>query len=326
MTVAASSPERAGHPTSPSVAFDAQLAQLAPGRHAVFDLRELAALGLRGGAIRKRCRVGRLHRVHRSVYALVPVEMLTGRGRSRAAVLACTGSRHAAALSHRSAADLHGLRECHRRTVEVIVPGRATHRHPGIQVHRSVNLAELDVTTIDGVRVTTVARTLLDLAAVVPTRAVERALDRAEQLGVFSLPELLEQLTRNPMHPGARRLRAALGRYELGSAVTDSELEERFLALCRGYELPTPEFHGAIDPTDGGLLLRPDAVWREPRLAVEVDGERFHRTRRAFHEDRMRDQRLVAAGWRVIRTTWKQLSERPHELAAILRRLLFEAP
>lgn len=312
----------AGHLTSPSVAFDAQLARLAPERHAVFDLGELAELGLRGGAIRKRCKAGRLHRVHLSVYALVPVEMLTVRGRYRAAVLACTGSRHAAALSHRSAADLHGLRECHRATVEVIDPGRSTHRHPGIQVHRSVNLAEPDVTTIDGIRVTTVARTLLDLAAVVPARGIERALDRAEQLSVFDLYALLEQLARNPMHPGASRLRAALGRYELGSAVTDSELEERFLMLCRDHELPSPRFHAAIDPQDGGVLLRPDAVWEEHKLVVEVDGERVHRTRRAFHEDRIRDQRLLAAGWRVIRVTWKQLGERPHELAAVLRRIL----
>lgn len=207
--------------------------------------------------MRKRVGAGRLHRVHAAVYSLVPVEMLTVRGGYRAAVLACTGSRRAAALSHRSAADLHGLRVCQRRVVEVIVPGRSTHRHPGIQVHRSVNLAEPDTTALDGIRVTTVARTLLDLAA-----------------------------------------------------------------LCRAHRLPPPEFHAAIDPGDGGVLLRPDAVRREHRLAVEVDGERVHRTHRAFHDDRRRDQRLVAAGWRVIRITWPQLDERPRELAALLARML----
>lgn len=272
--------------------------------------------------MRKRVGAGRLHRVHKAVYSLVPVAMLTVRGRYRAAVLACTGSRHAAALSHRSAADLHGLRDCHRRTVEVIVPGRSTHRHPGIQVHRSINLAPQDVTAVDGILVTTVARTQLDLAAVVPARGLERALDRAESLRVFDLQALLQQLARNPMHPGAGRLRATLDRYRIGSAVTDSELEEAFLALCRAHRLPPPEFHAAIDPGDGGVLLRPDAVWREHRLAVEVDGERVHRTHRAFHDDRRRDQRLVAAGWRVIRITWPQLDERPRELAALLARML----
>jgi len=248
--------------------------------------------------------------------------MLTVRGRYRAAVLACTGSRHAAGLSTRSAADLHGLRACHRRTVEVIVPGRSTHRHEGIQVHRSINLTPDDITVVDGIAVTTVARTLLDLAAVVPRRGLERALDQAEILGVFDLDALIDQLQRNPKHPGAGRLRAALSQYDVGSAITDSELEERFLAFCRAHALPAPEWRAAVDPGNGGVLLRPDAVWRDQKVVVECDGERIHRTRRAFHDDRARDQRLVAAGWRVIRTTWKQLTERPHELAAILRQLL----
>ena len=295
---------------------------MAPTTHAVFSLEELGGLGLSGTAIRRRVGAHRLYRVHHAVYSLVPPEMLTVAGRYRAATLACTGSRHAAALSHRSAADLHGLRDCHRRTVEVIVPGRSTHRHPGIQVHRSVNLAPDDLTATDGIRVTTVARTLLDLAAVVPPRGLERALDRAEILNLFDLHELIDQLARNPMYPGAGRLRAALSRYRIGSAVTDSELEEAFLALCRAHELPAPELHAAIDPGDGGVLLRPDAVWRDQRVIVELDGERFHRTQHAFHDDRIRDQRLVAAGWRVIRITWSQLTQRAGELAALLRRVL----
>jgi hypothetical protein len=313
---------RAGHQTTSGASFDAQLVSQAPGRHYVFTPGELSSLGLRASSVRARAAAGRLHRIHRGVYAVIPPALLTVRGRYRAAVAACTGTRHTAALSHRSAADLHGLRECHRRTVEVIVPGRSTHRHQGIQVHRSVNLVESDTTLVEGIRVTTVARTSLDLAAVIPARGLERALDRAEQLRVFDLDALREQLSRNPRHPGAARLHATLSRYEVGTAVTDSELEEAFVAFCRGYDLAPPELHGAIDPEDGGVMLRPDAVWRDPRVVVEVDGERYHRTRRAFHEDRVRDQRLVAAGWRVIRTTWPQLTERPRELAAILRRLL----
>jgi hypothetical protein len=151
---------------------------------------------------------------------------------------------------------------------------------------------------------------------------VERALDQAEVLGLFDLDALIDQLQRNPKHPGAGRLRGTLNRYGVGSEITDSELEERFLAFCRAHAFPTPEWRAAINPADGGVLLRPDAVWRDQRVAVELDGERFHRTRRAFHSDRVRDQRLVAAGWRVIRATWHQLTERPEELAAVLRRLL----
>jgi hypothetical protein len=178
------------------------------------------------------------------------------------------------------------------------------------------------MTVIDGIRVTTVARTQLDLAAVLPPRGTERALDQAETLGLFDLDALIDQLQRNPRHPGAGRLRETLNRYRVGSEITDSELEERFLAFCRAQALPAPEWHGPIDPGDRGLLLRPDAVWRDRKLVVEVDGERFHRTRSVFHSDRRRDQRLVAAGWRVIRTTWPQLTERPAELAAVLWGLL----
>ena len=296
---------------------------MAGARHMVFALEELCALGLTGSAIRHRAATGRLHRIHQGVYALVPVELLTVRGRYRAATLACTGSRHEAALSHRSAADLHGLRACHRRTVEVIVPGRTAHRHPGIQVHRSVNLDPVsDVTLIDGIRVTTVARALLDLAAVVPARALERALDQAEILRVFDLAALVDQLRRNPAHPGAGRLRATLHRHTAGDTVTESELEEAFYAFCRAHGFPLPDIGRHRDVGDGGHLIRPDAVWAGRRLAVEVDGKRVHLTRRAFEEDRVRDQRLTAAGWRVIRTTWRQLTERPHELAKVLTRLL----
>jgi hypothetical protein len=322
MATTARPPGSTGHLNDATRRLDAQLAEIAASRDFVLALQELTGLGLSGRAVQHRVDAGRLHRVHRAVYSLVPPRALTVRGRYRAAVLACTGSRHAAALSHRSAADLHGLRACHRRTVEVVVPGRSTHRHPGIQVHRSINLAPEDITVVEGIRVTSVARVQLDLAAVVPARGVERALDQAEVLGVFDLHALIDQLERNPRHPGAGRLRATLGRYNIGTEITDSELEERFLAFCRAQEFPKPEWHGPIDPGDGGVLLRPDAVWRDQKVVVEVDGERFHRTRRAFHDDRARDQRLVAAGWRVIRITWEQLTERPHELAAILRQLV----
>lgn len=314
----------AGHLNHRTRGLDAQLAQVAAARHLVLALEEITALGLTPRAVENRVATGRLHRIHRRVYSIVPPAALTVSGRYRAATLACTGRHHAAALSHRSVGAFHGLRACHRRVVEVIVPGRSTHRHDGIQVHRSINLAPEDIEIVDSIPVTTVARTLLDLAAVVPTRGIERALDQAEILRVFDLHALADQLTRNPAHPGAGRLRAVLDRYEIGSAVTDSELEEVLVGVCRAEGFPLPEFHRAIDPGDGGVLLRPDAVWWAQRVAAELDGERFHRTHRAFHDDRLRDQRLIAAGWRVIRITWSQLTQRPHEVAALLRRLLRE--
>ena len=291
-------------------------------QHGILTLADLTALGCSERAVHRRAAVGRLHRLHRGVYALVPASLVSARGRDLAAVLACGPS---AALSHRSAAELHGLRSSTRATVEVIVPGRSTHGHLGIEVHRSVNLTAQDITRVDGIPVTTVSRTLVDLAAGVPGRQLERALDQAEVLRIFDLDALLDQIERNRTTRAAHRLAATLERHVAGSTVTRSELEEWFLALCRDAGLPAPEVNAYVDPGDGAPGLRPDFVWRQAAVAVEVDGAATHLTRAAFEADRARDLRLVGAGWRVLRVTWRQLHERPREIAATLRALLTPA-
>ena len=320
MTSVGASRGGAGHLTRAERTLDAQLADLAARQHLVFGLAQLVALGLGASVVRRRAASGRLHRVHRGVYSLVPPNVLSVEGRYLAAVLACGP---AAALSHRSAADLHGLRACHRRTVEVIIPGRCTHRHPGIQVHRSVHIdLGADTTVQDAIPVTTVARTHLDLAAVVAPRGVERACDQAEALRVFDLRALRDQIERNPGHPGAAVLRSILATHAAGATVTDSPLEEAMYAVIAARGVPMPEHHGPIDPGDGGVIIRPDFVWRARRLVVEVDGAGTHLTRHAFEADRRRDQRLTAAGWRVIRVTWRQLHDEPARVAALLGGLL----
>ena len=312
--------------------MDAQVAAIAAAQHGVVALEQIVALGLTARSVQRRAATGRLHRVHHAVYSLAPPALLSAKGRYLAAVLACGGGwepaarsrsrRSAAALSHRSAADLHGLRACHRRTVEVIVPGRCTRRHPGIQVHRCVTLTAKDITTVDGIPVTTVARTLLDLAAVVGRRTLERALDQAEVLRVFDLLALVDQTERNRTTLGAARLRAALDRHTAGATVTWSELEERFLGVCRAGRLPAPHLQPYVDPRDGGPPLRPDFVWWAPKVAVETDGRRTHLTATAFETDRLRDQRLLADGWRVMRVTWRQLTDDPHRITAAIARML----
>jgi hypothetical protein len=292
---------------------------LAAEQDLVFALGQLNALGLSTRAISHRVASGRLHRVHRAVYALVPARVLTVRGRYRAAALAC-GPR--AALSHRSAADLHGLRSCQRRTVEILVPGTASRCHSGLQVHRALRLVPTDITAVAGVPVTTVARTLLDLAAVVPRRALERAFDQAEILRVFDLNALRDQIDRNPGHPGSGKLRSTLAGHTAGDDVTESELEELFRAIVDPAGLPRPEVNAPVDPGDGGNLIRPDAVWRDAKLAVELDGAKWHLTRKAFESDHDRDLRLKAAGWDVIRLTWRQLHDKPAQVTALLREKL----
>ena len=236
-----------------------------------------------------------------------------------AAVLACGPG---AALSHRSAADLHGLRRTERAGIDVIVPGTTARRHDGIDLHRSVTLTAADITIVDNIPVTTVARTVLDLAAVVPGRAVERALDQAEILQVFDLRALHEQLHRNPHHPGAPVLRAILASHTAGTTVTWSELEELCLEVTRAAGVQQPEVNAWVDPADGEPPVRADFVWRAQRVTVEADGFGSHKTRWAFENDRRRDQRLFRVGWLPVRVTDRQLREERERFTTLLIDLL----
>jgi predicted transcriptional regulator of viral defense system len=176
--------------------------------------------------VRKRVRRGRLHRIHRGVYALTPRSLVSREGWWMAAVLA-RGPR--AALSHRSAAHLYGLRPTTRTGIDVVVPRSAIRRYDGVDVHRSVTLTDGDLTIVGSIPVTTVARMILDLAAVVDQRAVERVIDEADARSMFDLWAITDQLERNPKHPGVNSLRASLGPDRAG--LTDSELEELFVAI-----------------------------------------------------------------------------------------------
>ena len=236
-----------------------------------------------------------------------------------AAVLACG---EGAVLSHRSAADLHELRATSRERIDVTVRGSYPRRVKGVQTHRSITLTPHDVTTVDGIPCTTVARTLLDLAGVVGRRPLERAIEQAEVQEVLDGTGLDRQLERNQHTRAASRLRAALADHDDRSAPTESEFEERFLAFCKNARLPLPERQVYIDPNDDEPALRGDFVWRRQRLVVETDGLKYHRTRAAFESDRRKDQRLTLAGWRVLRITWRQLKAEPERIATMIRRAL----
>jgi predicted transcriptional regulator of viral defense system len=296
------------------------LAALAARQYAVVSLDQLRELGLSRRAVQDRADSGRLHRIHHCVYSLVPLNLLGRNGRYMAAVLACGPT---AALSYRSAAALHEIRRTARTNIDVTIPGRSPRKHAGIDVHRSTTLTPEDVTTVHGIPCTTVARTILDLAQVIRGRPLERALDQAEILDLLDLAALDDQIERNKARPAARRLQAVLDQHYIGSTPTWSEFEEALLAACRRAKLPMPEVNAWIDPGDADpTAIRVDFVWREQRVIVETDGHETHRTRGAFEEDRLRDQRLTVAGWTVIRITWRQLTQRPSEITDRIARLL----
>jgi Protein of unknown function (DUF559) len=234
-----------------------------------------------------------------------------------AAVLA-VGS--GAALSHRSAAALWGLRRTARPKIDVTTPRRAHHRAV-IQVHRVRALPDDDVTTVSGIPCTTVARTLLDLAEVLPRLDIERAIEQAELINSFDGNAVSRVLARHPTRRASLVLRKVLRQYEVGWGMPRSELEERFLALCARADIRRPKVNVPLAFVDDGTAIV-DALWRRERLVVETDGRAVHGTRAAFERDRRRDAQLLLAGFRVARFTWRQVTQEGSEVAAILRALL----
>jgi very-short-patch-repair endonuclease len=301
--------KRPGQPRSdPSV-----LAALAERQHGVVAVGQLYSLGLSSRQLQGMLDRGWLVHVLQGVYA-VGYPPLTRQGEWMAALLAMG---RGAALSHRSAAALWKIwGEGERRIVEVMLPRRhGRKRRAGIKVHRPEVLPPEELTEHEGFPVTSAARTVLDLATSLRGRLLERAVDEAVRLGLCTADEMVA-VARLARRPGSHRLLAALGVHEAGSTPTRSELEERFLALCRDRGLPHP---GVNVPLLDYIV---DFLWHEARLIVEVDGRATHGTRRAFQADRDRDGRLVVAGYRVLRFTWGDVTRRPAVVADRVRRLL----
>ena len=276
----------------------------------VVSREQLVALGLSADMVDRRVGAGRLHPLHRGVYA-VGHRVVGKEGRWHAAVLAAGDG---AVLSHASAAAAWELRIEGGGNVHVTVgPGGRAVRN-GLRLHRTACLGADEITTRSGIPITTPARTVLDLAASLNGRPLEAVLDRAERLRLLDFAELHELLTRYPARPGTPSLRAVLSRYTAGTVVTRSELEERFLALCDRHRIPRPEVNTVIEGKEV------DFFWPDCGLIVEVDGYAWHRSPSAMNDDRERDVTLVLAGYRVLRFTWAQVTERPRWVVQAVRR------
>jgi hypothetical protein len=285
---------------------DAALALFAERQQGHVTRAQALAGGMGPGAFQGRVDRGYLHRVHRGVYRVghtAPLEF----DREMAAVLAC-GTRTVA--SHASAAYLWALAPRPEGDVHVTGPHRRHRR--GIRLHRSpVDPAE--VVRRHGVPVTRPSRTLLDYAADAAALLLERAVEDALRRRLVTRRELGAELTRG--RPGSGALRRLLMR-EDGPALTRSEAERRVVALVRAAGLPPPDHNVLVEGIEVDLL------WREERLVVEVDGFAYHSGRVAFERDRLRDSRLVALGFRVIRVTWRQIVHEPSAVIAALAQAL----
>jgi len=294
---------------------DRWLAELAERQYGVVGRLQLLGAGWSEGAIKKRIASRRLHRLHAGVY-LVGHRLTQRKGRWMAAVLA---SGPGAVLSHRSAATLWGIREDSRAAIDVTTSHRSrSWRH----ICRHVSPMPSDEVTIkEGIPVTTVPRTIFDLAATEPLDVVKRMLREAEFSELHDRLSLWDLVERYPGRRGIRKVRTALD--ALQDEPLDehkSRFEERFVPFLRRHFLPRPRFNDWI--LVGEKRFQVDCLWPEQRQIFELDGWEGHKTRTAFREDRARDRRLRVAGYGVTRLTWNQLEDEPESVASDLRVLL----
>lgn len=281
---------------------DAAVARLAARQRGVVTRGQLATAGLSRNQVAHRLATGRLHRLHRGVFA-VGHTALAPYGREVAALLACGPG---AVLSHLTAAVLWRLIADEGGPVHVTLTGAHRRGPAGVVAHHS---ADGRTVRRHGLPVTTPTRTLLDLAAIASPH-LERAVNEALVLRLVQPDRVLAAAVGRR---GAAALRRLLGQ---GATPTRSEAERRLLALVGRAGLPRPETNVRLHGHEV------DAVWRKQRLVVEVDGHAFHSTRQAFERDRARDQRHAAGGYRVMRVTWRQLTDRPEAVVAHLARAL----
>lgn len=292
---------------------DLKVALLAAAQHGTVARWQLLALGLTRDMVQDRITAGRFHRIHRGVYA-VGHRKLTLKGHWMAAVLACGPD---ALLSHRFALAVWEVQAAESGLIHVTVPHGCGKPGPGqVQVHVARGLLDADVAVVDGIPVTSLARSVLDYSSTATPDRIRAMLEKIERMGRLIGRELEDVLARNPNHRGTKRLRAALSEIEGPAPWTQSELEDRFLALIRAAGLPEPEMNVLVE----GELV--DALWRDQKLVVEVDGWGYHRSREQFETDRRRDAKLQVAGYRVIRLTQQRIDTEPRAVAAELRALL----
>lgn len=285
--------------------IDLAIARLAERQHGVVAVWHLLDLGLGRGAIQYRVSIGRLHRVHHGVYA-VGHPKLTRQGHWMAAVLAYGPD---AMLSHRTAAALWGIGQSSWRID--VTTSQSKRSRKAIRAH-TATLHPEDRATHDGIPVTSVARTILDLAAQLTPDPLTRLIEESDRKQLFDLKALDRATARRPRVAGVNRLNAVLKTYR-GTADTRSKLEKDFRALITSAGLPEPQFNVLV----AGLTV--DVWWPQWKLVVELDGEPYHTNPTAFESDRIRDATLQKQDIRVLRVTGDRMDHAP---AAVLADIL----
>jgi very-short-patch-repair endonuclease len=283
--------------------IDNRLEGLAASQFTVFATWQLGGIDVDRRAVIARARDGRLRRLFRGVYSTSPY--LPVRGRLMAAVLAYGPN---AVLSHRPAGLVLDITKWKGGPIDVTVP-HGTRSRSGIRAHQAQLLPQ-DHTTVDNIPVTSVARTLLDLAATITPTHLQRAYENAEARGILDTTAISELLARSNGHRGAGALTALLTYDPTAAAGAISELDRLFLDLLRAHGIPAPQTNVLVD----GFLV--DAYWPDANLVIELDGYEFHNDRDTFESDRRKWTSLRRAGHELLVFTYRHVVDDPEWVAA----------
>jgi len=294
--------------------IDARVSELAEQQYVVVELGQLRRLGVSKREVERRLAAGRLHQLYRGVYA-VGHRVLPREAHWLAATKACGPH---AVLSRRSAAAHWGFRSYSGAYVDITSPSKAKSR--GSIRRHPARLHPDEVTERERIPITTVPRTIFDLARESTPQTIESCLRQCEYLRLYDSLSLWDLIERHPRHRGNKSVRIALSRLEETPGEVNEGLEERFLAFLDTYALLRPELNAWIFL--GERRYKADCLWRQPKLIAELDSWQAHGTRQAFRSDKTRDRHLLLAGYTTVRIAWSHLDNEPELLAADLRRLL----
>lgn len=228
-----------------------------------------------------------------------------------------------AVASHRTAAQIHKIRGGSKTSMEVTVPHRMSNKHPIVDVHESTDLEPAHITTVSGLRVTSVGRTIFDNSLKMTKAQLRATADDAltrKLVTKSELSDLVVSIGRRG-RPGTAKMRWLADDLSVHTAVPESELEQRMLALIRSAQLPEPILQMSL-PWRSAVDGRVDMTFRDERVIVECDGRRWHTLAESFERDRRRDNQAQAAGWSVLRFTWADVVDRPLETVRQLRAIL----
>jgi very-short-patch-repair endonuclease len=293
---------------------DRLVAEIAARQGGAIRSDQARASGLTKGQIDRRLRDGRWQSLGRFGYQVI--EMSGAMSRVRAAIATLPN----AVVSHDSAAELHNLPKLRRGLASVLVHSRTTHDFPGVVVHRCHDLLDGHLEEIDGLPVTSVSRTIIDLSPFLSKKHIAAILDSTiadQRICIGEVELVVDQVARRGK-PGIQKMRSILEERQAGPP-NGSPLERRGAEVLRAGGLPEPRFEFPI-PWDPDRRF--DAAFPVERLAIEWDSRRWHELADAFSRDRERDRQALVHGWRVVRFTWIDVTERPAEIVEIVGALL----